>query len=189
MAINLNSFAEATSSGRPIIENLDSMTYSSPQEAGGANGAFAKKVLPGILVMSLANLQVPSLSPSTQPVFPSSEDRSGLQVIISRQPTELCSKLNKAVSRFEVSLAEYGARVVEYDLPSQTVTLIVDIEGKEYTIERSIQTIGFSVKKGDVLRLEAVKRSDGSQFFRYYRDNIVPLSKETEEILDKLLDS
>jgi len=64
----------------------------------------------------------------------------------------------------------------------------VDIEGKEYTIERSIQTIGFSVKKGDVLRLEAVKRSDGSQFFRYYRDNIVPLGKETEEILDKLLD-
>ena len=114
--------------------------------------------------------------------------RNKLQVIISKQPTELCSKLNKAVSRFEVSLAEYGAKVVEYDLHSQTVTLIVDIEGKEYTIERSIQTIGFSVKKGDVLRLEAVKRSDGSQFFRYYRDNIVPLGKETEEILDKLLD-
>ncbi|MEA1991220.1 MAG: hypothetical protein U9N58_03365 [Thermodesulfobacteriota bacterium] len=186
MATKLNPFDEATSSGRPIIENLDSMTCSSSRETGGANGAFAKKVLPGILAMSLANLQGSSLSTNT---FPSSSgDRSSLQVIISRQPTELCSKLNKAVSRFEVSLAEYGARVVEYGLHSQTVTLIVAVEGKEYTIERSIQTIGFSVKKGDVLRLEAVKRSDGSQFFRYYRDNIVPLSKETEKILDKLLD-
>jgi hypothetical protein len=182
MAINLNYFTEATSSGRPIIENVDSMTCGSPQEIG-TNGAFAKKMLPGIVAISLANFQFTSLSPSTQPVFPSSEDRSSLQVKILRQPTELCSKLNKAVSRFEVGLAEYGARVVEYDLHSQTVTLIVDVEGKEYTIERSIQTIGFSVKKGDVLRLEAVKRSDGSQFFRYYRDNIVPLSKETEKNL------
>lgn len=188
MAISLNSFTEATSSGRPIIENLDSMTCSSPQEIG-TNGAFAKKVLPSILAMSLANLQVPSLSTSTQPVFPSSEDRSRLQVIISRRPTELCSKLNKAVSRFEVSLAEYSARVVECDLHRKNVTLIVDVDSNQYMIERSTQTIGFSVKKGDILRIEAVKRADGSQFFRYYRDNIVPLSKETEEILDKLLDS
>jgi hypothetical protein len=96
MAINLNYFTEATSSGRPIIENVDSMTCGSPQEIG-TNGAFAKKMLPGIVAISLANFQFTSLSPSTQPVFPSSEDRSSLQVKILRQPTELCSKLNKAV--------------------------------------------------------------------------------------------
>lgn len=185
MTTKMNSFAEATSSDRPIIENLVSMTYSSSQKIG-TNGTFTKKMLPGILAMSLANLQSPCLSTATFPS--SSEGKSSPQFIISKQPTDLSSKLNKAVRRFEVSLAEYGARVVEYDLQSQTVTLIVDVDGKEYTIERSIQTIGFSVKRGDVLRLEAVKRSDGSQFFRYYRDNLVPLSKETEKILDKLLD-